>query len=196
MGIQNAFSTCIILQKRIQNDILECSATKVALIIPVFQHFPPHNENHFGKCDFRDLWEEVWKGRAEGSQWHRKSVFVMLKCVGVFTWAVCRGKWTKMFANHFRQKLNDSIKEPITFMKQIWHLQTILGWDDRKQLLTPKVQSIKERSDIGLHQNKRVLLYKRHKKMKSKPQIGRKYFLITYGTRELYPEYIKVLKTR
>lgn len=29
------------------------------------------------------------------------------------------------------------------------------------------------------------------KKMKSKQQIGRKYFQITYLTKELYPEYVK-----
>ena len=86
MGIQNNFSTCIIWQKRTQNDILECSATKVALIFQSSSTFPPY-ENYFGKCDFCDLWEEAWRG---GLRVHSDTGNLCLWCWSV--WVCSHGQ--------------------------------------------------------------------------------------------------------
>lgn len=67
-SLQNAIFTCIILRKRLHNDILDCLAVKNSTDHSNLQHFPLHDKKYFGKCDFCDRWEEAWKGRAEVSE--------------------------------------------------------------------------------------------------------------------------------
>lgn len=123
---------------------------KTALTIPIFQHFPLPDKKYFGKCDFCDLWEEAWKGRAEGSEWHRKSVFVMLKCVGVFMWAVLERKnerkCLQTVAGRSWMREAQSLYETLISTEY-----PVLGL--LKQLLTAEAQYIKEKFDIGLRQN-------------------------------------------
>lgn len=66
MSVQNAFFTGRILRESLHHDIREGLAIKIALTVPILQHFPLHDKNYFGKCDFCDLWEAIWKGRGVG----------------------------------------------------------------------------------------------------------------------------------
>lgn len=126
-----------------------------------------------------------------GSQWHRKSVFVMLKCVGVFTWAELQRKNERTSLQTIAE-LNERIKESLPLMKHIdiytlswvgilenspWH-QTCSLWEKNVTL-----GFIKIRSFCSVKGTKRMKV--------SHTQIGRKYFQSLMWPRELYPGYLK-----
>lgn len=68
---------------------------KNSTAIPIFQHFPWRDRKNFGKCNFSDLWEEVWEGKLKARSEHKKCEFVMLEYVDLSIWSVLERKMKK-----------------------------------------------------------------------------------------------------